>query len=128
MATDDAPLFDATLEITTDKLDGPTSALSANHLSVTPKMNWPFNITTNISKYSFVTTDGLQFEVDFSGNIALKLLQPVLLGLKGAEIIPRPTLKRPKLPFKLSFPKGVVLKVDERVIDTFPGKWHQNVV
>lgn len=120
MATKDAPLFDVTLEISTDKLGGSIGALSANYLSVTPTMNWPFNSSTNISKYSFVTPDKLQFEVDFSGNIRLTLLQPVLLGLKGAEIIPRPTLKRPKLPFKLSFPKGVVLKAGERVIDTFP--------
>jgi hypothetical protein len=128
MPVNDAPLFDWTLEVAADKLEDHTSAYSRKHVSATPKMCWPFNSATNVSKYSFFTEDGLQFEVDFSGNITLDFDQLVLLCLKGVKIIPRPTLKHPKLPFKLAFPEGVILKVGERIMDTFPGKLDEVVL
>ncbi|CAE6431928.1 unnamed protein product [Rhizoctonia solani] len=70
--------------------------------------------------YSFVTGGQFQLEIHFSKVPQLDLQRHVLICLKGVNIEPRPTLKHPKLPFKLVFPKGVILQLDGQIRDTFP--------
>ena len=116
------PYFDSRLEVPVDKIPNTLASTSRNYVTAIVKMHWMFNETSGITKYSFAAGNNLQFEVDFTGDIRLRLLDTVLLCLKGAQLIPRATLKPPKLPFKLAFPDGAMLKVGERIIDTFQGE------
>ncbi|CAE6488044.1 unnamed protein product [Rhizoctonia solani] len=123
MPTNDAPLFDPTLEVAADKIEEfATDVLSRSHISVIPIMCWqPSNSNPN-TKYAVRTDSKLEFEIHFNNAPELVLWQRVLICLKGTKIEPRPTLKHPKLPFKLVFPDGVVLQVDGQIQDTFPEK------
>lgn len=116
------PYFDPTLEVPVDKIPDALASASRSYVTAIAKMHWMFNETSGVTKYSFAAKNKLQFEVDLAGDIRLRLSDTVFLCLKGAQLIPRPTLKSPKLPFKLAFPDGVMLKVGERVIDTFQGE------
>ncbi|KAJ1310460.1 hypothetical protein OPQ81_007193 [Rhizoctonia solani] len=117
----DPPLFDPTLEVAADRIQElATDGLSRNHISVTPVMCWQPTAVNPLSKYSFLTDDHFQLEIHF-GNVAqLDLGQRVLICLKGVVIESRPTLKLPKLPFKLVFSDGVVLQSGGQIRDTFP--------
>ncbi|KDN49319.1 hypothetical protein RSAG8_02021, partial [Rhizoctonia solani AG-8 WAC10335] len=121
MPTNAAPLFDPALEVAADEIEKlATDLLSRSHISVTPIMCWESTPTNPITKYAFRTDDKLELEIHFNKDPRLVHLQRVLVCLKGAGIERRPTLKHPKLPFKLVFPEGVVLQVGGQIKDTFP--------
>ncbi|CAE6524700.1 unnamed protein product [Rhizoctonia solani] len=121
MPVNDAPLFDPSLEVAADEIEElAADILPRSHISVTPRMCWKPTATNPLSKYSFLTDDHLQLEIHFNNVPHLELGQRVLICLRGADVEPRPTLKHPKLPFKLVFMGGVVLQVGERIQDTFP--------
>ncbi|KAG8734453.1 hypothetical protein FRC11_009982 [Ceratobasidium sp. 423] len=121
MPAKDAPLFDPSLEVAADKIEElADDALPRSHISVIPVMCWKPTTTNPLFKYSFLTDDRLRLEIHFNNAPHLVLGQRVLICLKGVDVEPRPTLKRPKLPFKLVFPQGVVLQVDGQIGDTFP--------
>ncbi|KAH7340203.1 hypothetical protein B0J17DRAFT_309774 [Rhizoctonia solani] len=121
MATNDAPLFDPTLEVAASKIEElAADVLSRSHISMTLVMRWEPSATNPLFKCAFTNDDNLQLEVHIKNAPRLELRQRVLICLKGVVIEPRPTLKRPKLPFKLVFSEGVMLQVDGRITDTFP--------
>ncbi|CAE6366825.1 unnamed protein product [Rhizoctonia solani] len=121
MPTDNAPLFDPTLEVTADKIkELATDVLSRSHIAATTAMCWQPNTTNPLTKYAFHTDNKLELDIHFNNAPKLALRQHVLICLKGMVVEPRPTLKHPKLPFKLVFPEGVIMQVDGQVRDTFP--------
>ncbi|QRV86719.1 telomeric single stranded DNA-binding POT1/CDC13 protein [Ceratobasidium sp. AG-Ba] len=113
------PYFDPKLEIAAHKIPVLNLTDCRHHVSAAANMSWPFNPVENTTKYSFAATSGMQFDVDFTGDIRLKLNDRILICLKGARVISRASGKN-KLPFKLEFPDGFMAYVDDRVIDTFP--------
>ncbi|CEL52469.1 C, briggsae CBR-GCY-28 protein [Rhizoctonia solani AG-1 IB] len=121
MPADEVPLFDPTLEVAADRIEQlSTDTLSRRHISGLTKMCWAPTSTNPYFRYSFVTGGQFQLEIHFSKVPQLDLQRHVLICLKGVNIEPRPTLKHPKLPFKLVFPKGVILQLDGQIRDTFP--------
>lgn len=115
------PYFDPQLEVPADKIPDALVSPSRNYVTVVANMHWELGGDSGITKYSFAA-GSLKFEADFAGDIRLKLSNTVLLCLRGAQFIWRPSSKPPKLPFKLVFPDGVMLKVGEEIIDTFQGQ------
>ncbi|KAG9102972.1 hypothetical protein FRC06_000621 [Ceratobasidium sp. 370] len=112
------PYFDPTLEVKVDEIPKLNLANSRHYVTTVVKMNWPFLPSKNITKYSFVA-QGNPLDVDFAGNVKLKLNDHVLICLRGAQVSPRPT-GRLNLPFKLEFLDAFIIQVNGRIIDTFP--------
>ncbi|CAE6434080.1 unnamed protein product [Rhizoctonia solani] len=123
MPVNEVPLFDPTLEVAADRIEELSiDALSRRHISGFTKMRWEATSTSPLVRYSFVTGGQLQLEIHFNNVPQLDLNHHVLICLKGASIEPRPTLKYPKLPFKLVFSKGVILQLNGQIRDTFPAE------
>ncbi|QRW26921.1 telomeric single stranded DNA-binding POT1/CDC13 protein [Rhizoctonia solani] len=123
MPTNEVPLFDPTLKIAVDHIEALSiDTLSRRHISGMPVMYWEPTATNTLHRYAFVSDDQLQLELHFSNPPHLVHRKPVLICLKGASIELRPTLKHPKVPFKLIFSEGVILQFNGQIRDTFPAE------
>ncbi|KAG8699953.1 hypothetical protein FRC08_005007, partial [Ceratobasidium sp. 394] len=118
------PYFDPKLEVKVDEIPKLDLANSRHHVTAVVTMSWPFIPDENITKYSFTAQGNhtpLRLDVDFSGNVELKLNDRVLICLKGVQVFSRPT-GRHNLPFKLKFLGDFIIQVNGQTVDTFPGE------
>ncbi|KAG9123076.1 hypothetical protein FRC07_000264 [Ceratobasidium sp. 392] len=117
------PYFDPRLEVEAHKIPELDLTDSRRHVAVVVNMSWPLRSEGDITKYSVIAKTrqtALQFDVDFSGNVELKLNSHVLICLRGAQISLRPPSGRHRIPFKLEFMDGFMIKLADRILDTFP--------